>query len=162
MGTTPAKKDIAVQDGQAITGEAATWKGTPYKLNGPAAMKAIGGDCSGTTLKIYQVAKFPYEYKMAHDFPDYATASGLFRELAVGEMKQDGDILSWHNHMAIYCTFAADPDDATTQRQRKDGKGTWTQNNDMWTASKPGGPAYATAEMRWWRPDAPRVFRYQK
>ncbi len=162
MGSTTQKNDISAQDGQTITAEAATWKGTPYKLNGAAAMKGVGGDCSGTTQKIYDASKFPYEYKMAHDFPDYAVSSGRFRELAAGEAKQDGDVLSWSNHMAIYCSFASDPDDATTIRQRKDGKGTWVQNNDMWTASHPGGPAYAPAELKWWRTDPPRVFRYCK
>jgi hypothetical protein len=81
-------------------------------------------------------------------FPDYALKSGLFRELGSGEDKQDGDILSWSNHMAIYCTFAADTENATTPRVNKNGS-KWTQNNDMWTASHPDGPTYAPAEMRW-------------
>jgi hypothetical protein len=162
MGSVAPKKDITATDGQTITAEAATWKGTPYKANGAGAIKGVGGDCSGTTQKIYSTAKFSYDYRMTSEFPAYALSSGLFRELKAGEIKQDGDILSWHNHMAIYCTFKGDPDDATTKRKRKDGQGTWTQNNDMWTASKPDGPPYAAAEMRWWRPDAPRVFRYQK
>jgi hypothetical protein len=161
MGSTTQKKDISVEDGQKITAEAATWKGTPYKLNGAAAMKGVGGDCSGTTQKIFEAAKFPYPYTMAGDFAKFALDKGPFRELTAAETKQDGDILSWSNHMAIYATFAGDPDDAVTVRFNKNGT-KWNQKNDMWTASKPDGPAYGPAELRWWRQDAPRVFRYQK
>ena len=156
-----AGKDISVDDGGLIVAEAATWKGTPYKLIGPASMKGVGGDCSGTTLKIYVAAGFPFDYQMTHDFPDYALKSGKFRELAAGDQKQDGDVLSWSNHLAIYCTFASDKDDATTPRINKNGT-KWTQRNDMWTASKPDGPPFGPAEMRWWRTDLPRVFRYTK
>jgi hypothetical protein len=166
-GAEAKKKDISVDEGKSIVAEAATWKGTPYMLNGPGAIKGLGGDCSGTTQEIYQAAQCPYTYRQAKEFPEYALKSGLFRELGASDQKQEGDILSWSSHMAIYSSFASDPTNATTERLRKDGKGTWTQRNDMWTAShlgtasRPSNP-YAPAERRYWRPDAPRVFRYQK
>ena len=160
-GTAPAKKDISAEEGTTIAIEAATWKGTPYSLNGQASAKGIGGDCSGITYRIYSAAHFPYPYLSSGTFRTDAVTNGLFRELAPTEAKQDGDILSWPNHMAIYSTFAKDLDNATTARVTKSGS-PWTQRNDMWTASHPGGPGFAAAEMRWWRSDAPKVFRYQK
>jgi cell wall-associated NlpC family hydrolase len=161
MTPEPKKGDISADAGKRIVTEAASWKGTPYLLNGPQAAKGVGGDCSGTTQQIYQAADCPYSYQTAHNFAAYAASSGLFRELGAGELKQEGDILYWSNHMAIYSSFALDPDDATTKRTNAKGQN-WTQRNDMWTASHPDGPPYSPAEMRFWRPDAPRVFRYQK
>ena len=157
-----AKRDISIDDGRRIVTEAASWKGTPYVLNGALATKGVGGDCSGTTYKIYLAVQCTYNYQAAHGFPAYALQSGLFRELDAGEQRQDGDILSWPNHMAIYLSFASDPDDATTQRSNKATGHQSTQKNDMWTASKPDGPAYGPAALCYWRPDAPRVFRYRK
>lgn len=164
MASTPDKKDISTEEGKSITAEAATWKSTPYKLVGPTSTKAVGGDCSGITQKIYTAAHFPYTYTQAPDFPAYAIKSKLFRALTDGEAKQDGDILCWPNHVAIYSTFKGDPGNATTIRRQKSGKGTWVQVNDMWTASHPdpGSYAFGPAQLKWWRPDAPKVFRYQK
>ena len=162
MSAEAKKKDISIFDGGLIVSEAATWKGTPYRLNGTGASKGAGGDCSGTTYKIYSAAGFPYSYQVAHDFPSYALKSGLFRELSVADQKQDGDILSWPNHLAIYSSFATDKANATRERINERSGEKWLQKNDMWTASKPDGPPYSAAEMKYWRGDAPRVFRYQK
>jgi hypothetical protein len=156
-----SKKDISAVEGSAIVAEAKTWKDTPYALKGPSSDKGTGGDCSGTTFKIYSTAKCPYTYQIAASFEDYALESGLFRELSDDEKNQEGDILSWPNHMAIYSSFASDPENATKERTNASGT-KWTQRNNMWTASHPGGAAYGPAEMRFWRPDEPRVFRYQK
>jgi len=161
VGFAGRRKDISIDDGRRIVSEAASWKGTPYRLNGPRAIKGVGGDCSGTTYKIYLAAQCPYTYQTAHGFPAYALKSGLFRELGAGEQRRDGDILSWPNHMAIFSSFALDPDNASRQRTNKYGQ-KWTQTNDMWTASMQGGPPYAPAELRFWRPDAPKLFRYLK
>ena len=152
--------DISVNDGKLITTEAAKWKGTPYKLIGSGSQKGAGGDCSGTTQKIFEAAKCSYKYQMASSFATYASGCGLFRELGPKDTKQDGDILSWSNHMAIYCSFADDVTNATTSRLTKGHS--WTQHNNMWTASHPDGPDYAPAELRYWRTDTPKVFRYQK
>jgi hypothetical protein len=160
-GTIAERVDLSPADGQALTAEAATWEGTPYSLLGAGSVKGVGGDCSGSTWLIYKAAGFPYEYQQAAGFAAYALRTGLFRELAGGDARQDGDILSWPNHMAIVSTFVADPAHATTARTNRAGH-PWTQKNDMWTASHPGGPAYACAELRFWRNDPPRVFRYQK
>jgi hypothetical protein len=160
-GTT--RKDIPLNDARHIVAEAATWKGTPYALTGESSAKGVGGDCSGTTYRIYRAAGCPYRYQTSHDFRTSAVKSGLFRELRSGEAAQDGDILSWPGHMAIYCSFAADAANATTERVNKQGD-TWTQKNDMWSASHPGAdaPPYAPAEMRWWNLGTPKVFRYQR
>lgn len=155
------RSDIGFADGQRITDEASTWDETPYALLGPKSVKGVAGDCSGTTFLIYRAAGFPYEYQTAGTFAEYALKSGLFREVRIGEKNQDGDILSWPNHMAIYATFQNDKAHAITPRLSKNGR-KWVQQNDMWTASHPNGAAYGPAELRWWRPDPPRVFRYQK
>jgi cell wall-associated NlpC family hydrolase len=165
--STANKNDVPIDAGRKIVAEAKAWKGTPYLLVGNASAKGTGGDCSGSTQKIYKAAGFPYEYRNSGTFPAYAAKSGLFRELREKEVRQDGDILSWPGHMAIYSTFATDPDNARTERVNKQGQ-TWIQNNDMWTASHPPRntddipPPYSPAEMRFWKLGPPRVFRYQR
>ena len=154
-------QDISVDDGFWITKAAAAWKGTQYSLVGARSVQGVGGDCSGSTWRIYAAAGFPYEYQATGTFPAYVRKTGRFRELDANERRQDGDILYWPNHMAIYSTFAKDQADATTPRVNKQNHA-WTQKNDMWTASHPGGQVYGPAELHFWRPDAPRVFRYVK
>lgn len=154
-------QDISVADGFRITKAAAAWKGTQYSLVGAHSVRGVGGDCSGSTWLIYAAAGFPYEYQATGTFLAYVRKTGRFRELGANERRQDGDILYWPNHMAIYSTFAMDQADATTPRINKQHHA-WTQKNDMWTASHPGGQVYGPAELRFWRPDAPRVFRYVK
>lgn len=153
-------KDISVLAGQRITAEAATWNGTPYSLAGSASVKGQGGDCSGSTYLIYQAAGFRYEYHTAGEFADYAADSGLFRELSAGEKKQDGDILSWSSHVAIYSTFSSATEGSFGKTQRLNSKGQpWTQVNDMWTAHHSGGSPYSSAALKYWGNSAPRVFR---
>lgn len=154
-------RDISHTEALKITTEAATWDGTPYSLRGPDSVKSVAGDCSGSTFQIYRDAGFPYAYQQAAAFQAYAVHSGLFRQLGVGEAMQDGDILSWSNHMALYATFKDAPAKAKTQRVNAHGK-TWTQENDIWTASHPNGAAYGPAALKFWRPDPPKIFRYQK
>lgn len=148
MATPEAKSYISAADGTLITTEAASWKGTPYALVGNNSTKGEtgGGDCSGTTCKIYAAAGFRYEYQSTEAFPNYVLKSGLFRKLDPGDAMQDGDLLYWSDHMAIYSTFmsAAESLFKTTPRTNKAGQ-PWTQHNDMWTASRPGGP---TAQAR--------------
>lgn len=159
--SSPALKDISVADGYLITKAAAAWKGTPYSLVGARSVEGVGGDCSGSTWLIYAMAGFRYEYQSTATFLAYVRKTGRFRELRTNEQRQDGDILFWPDHMAIYSTFATDQADATTARINKQHHA-WTQKNDMWTASHPGGQVYGPAELRFWRPDKPRVFRYVK
>src|SRR5262249_14834780 len=99
--------DITSDEGQRITLEALSWKGTRDALVGDGSRKGHSGDCSGTTNKIYVAAGFPYDYRSAGTFEAYATSSGLFRKVREDEPRQDGDILLWDDHMAIYSTFSS-------------------------------------------------------
>jgi hypothetical protein len=158
--------DITLEDGRLITGEALAWKGTVYALVGDRSIKGHSGDCSGSTNKIYSKAGFSYEYRSVATFEAYAGSSRLFRKLRDDEQKQDGDILLWEDHMAIYSTFSA-PLEApfrTTARVNKQNKKEvhWTQVNDMWTASHTGGPAYGAGASKYWKDDAPDSYRFVK
>ena len=151
--------DITPEQGKAIVKAAAAWEGTPYALVGIASRQGTGGDCSGSTWQIYKAAGFDYEYQPTGSFPGYAIRSRHFREVPASEAKQEGDILYWSGHMAIYTSFADDPPHHTTPRVTKKGV-KWTQVNDMWSATHPDGPAYGPGASKFFRSDAPRVFRY--
>jgi cell wall-associated NlpC family hydrolase len=159
--TGETNKDISAESAKKIVTEAATWKGTPYQLLGAMSVKSRGGDCSGTTCKIYGAAGLAFNYSDSGHFASYALSSGLFREVLASETRQDGDILSWSSHMAIYCSFAEDAINASTDRVSKKGA-RFKQINDMWTAFHSGGDAYGPFKLGYFRTDAPRVFRYQK
>jgi hypothetical protein len=62
--------------------------------------------------------------------------------------------------MAIYTSFSMDKDNATTARTNA--QGPWTQVNDMWTATRPGGGAYQPGKISYFRSELPTVWRYQK
>ena len=160
MATPPPNKDISSIIGARIVAEAATWKGTPYKLIGAASKKGEGGDCSGTTCLIYSAAQCPYSYQSTVSFITYSSNSALFRLLADDEQKQEGDILHWPGHMAIYSSFASDPDNSTTARTTNKGVN-YTQFNDMWSATHTDGPPYGPNRMEYFKPGKPKVFRYQ-
>ena len=129
---------------------------------GDKSVKQNGGDCSGSTYKIYDKAGFPYDYSNSANFQSYAISSGLFREIGIGEANQDGDILSWTNHMAIFSKFFDDKINANTSRIKKGGHA-WIQSNDMWTATKPNGPVYQPNNIHYFKGGVqPKVFRYQK
>ena len=164
MGAPEVKPGVSAENGALISSEAASWMGTPYALVGNNSTKGEtgGGDCSGTTCKIFAAAGFLYDYQATATFPTYAMRTGLFRELDPGESKQSGDLLYWSDHMAIYSTFmsASEAGFKTTPRTNKKGQ-PWTQYNDMWTASHPGGSAYrASAILYSGKPTAPRIFRW--
>lgn len=158
--TQTTRRDITANEALPLIKEAATWKGTSYSLRGASSVKGVAGDCSGTTFLIYRAAGFPYDYQPSGTFPTYARHSGIFRLLASDEPVQVGDVLSWPNHMAIYAGSALQKEDATTARVNASGK-SWTQHNDIFTATRPNGPAYMPASLRYWRPDPPKIYRYQ-
>ena len=162
-GETQGNSDISIGDGKKIVKEAATWAGTPYKKNGAAASKGAdkGGDCSGTTYRIYAVAGFPFTYNATATFAKYAKTSGRFRivDTATEEM-QVGDLLLFAEHMAIYAAFANGDANSKTERTNKSGKGSWSQSNDIWTATNPKGDPYQASKMSYF--GVPRVYRYQK
>jgi cell wall-associated NlpC family hydrolase len=96
--------DISADEGAKITAEARTWKDTPYKLVGAGSIKGSGGDCSGSSWRIYTAAGLPYEYRSTSTFIDYVNKTKRFRELRGNEAMQEGDLLFWPDHMAIYFT----------------------------------------------------------
>jgi len=151
--------DITPEQGAAVVRAAAAWAGTPYALVGAASVRGQGGDCSGSTWRIFEAAGLPYEYQPTGSFAAYARRSGRFRELRADEPRQEGDVLFWPGHMAIATSFADDPAHASTPRTNARGAA-WTQVNDMWSATRPGGAAFGPNATRWFRQDAPRVFRY--
>ncbi len=161
MATNDGTNDISPADGVKLVQEAKTWKDTPYALVGSASVKGIHGDCSGSSWRIYSAAGFEYDYRNSASFPVYAIESKKFRKLGVMEEKQEGDMLVWSDHMAIYTSFSADRENATTPRVNA--KGTrWTQQNDMWTATHPGGGPYQPGKMSYFKPTPPAVYRFQK
>ena len=154
--------DITPEQGRKITAEAMTWKDTPYSLVGDKSIKGQGGDCSGSTFLIYAKCELPYPYQDTSKFASYADTSGRFRKLDGKEARQDGDILLWDEHMAIYSTFKAalEAPLRTTARVNKAGK-PWTQINDMWTAHHTDGPPYGTAASKYFEDgDIPDTYRY--
>lgn len=166
MATPETKPCISATQGAIITTEAVSWKDTPYGLVGNGLMKGKNGsgDCSGTTWKIYSATGFTYDYQSTAIFQKYAMDSGLFCKLGPAEAMQDGDILYWSDHMAIYSTFTsiAESQVRTTSRTNKQGK-PWTQYNDMWTASHPGGLPYRASAIKYsGKMAAPQVYRWLK
>ena len=154
--------DITAAQGRLIVLEAMSWADTPYSLVGNGSIKGQGGDCSGSTWRIYTAAGFAYDYRSTGAFASYAATSGLFRKLRDNEARQDGDILLWSEHMAIFSTFTS-PLEAplrTTPRVNRNHR-PWTQVNDMWTAHYTGGPAYGTgASQNFSATETPDVYRW--
>jgi hypothetical protein len=161
MATNDGANDISLADGAKLVQEAKAWKGTPYALVGSNSVKGINGDCSGSSWRIYSAAGFVYDYRNSASFPAYAIESKKFRKLEVTEAKQEGDMLVWSDHMAIYTSFISDTANATTPRVNAKGTA-WTQHNDMWTATRPGGGPYQPNKMSYFKPTPPAVYRFQK
>lgn len=161
MPLPSVNRDISAADGAKIVEEAKGWKGTPYKLVGAGSIKNDGSDCSGSSWRIYTAVGFPYVFQASATFLGYVEEKKRFRQLATTDAKQEGDLLHWSDHMAIYTSFADDKDNAVTNRVNAAGQA-WKQINDMWTATHPGGLAYRPDKMSYFKTSPPRVFRYQK
>ena len=151
-------KFITEEEGWKIVAAAKTWEGTPYKLVGAASVKGKGGDCSGSTNKIFVEAGFPYPYQSTTMFAAYARSTNRFRKIDPATVPlQPGDVLLWEGHMAIYAPFTED-DPRSDTGVVKDGK---KMKNDMYTAfnshaNKPYGPY----NIKTFRGDKPTVYRY--
>lgn len=153
-----AGRQVSAAEGERIVAEAAQWTGTPYSLIGNASQRGVGGDCSGSTNKIYIAAGFPYTYQATSSFIGYVTTTHRFVEITDGK-KQPGDILWWPGHVAVYAEFAET--DPNYQTSHAGAHGTYKTTNNMWTATHPGGEPYEPHDYRKFRPgQAPRVFRY--
>ncbi len=156
-----AGRAITKAEGQRLVAAAAEWAGTPYSLVGSRSERGVGGDCSGSTNKIYTAAGFPYVYQSSGAFRGYVSSTHRFVEISLGagETPQPGDILWWPGHMAIYAEFDdGDPNKITSHVGRG---GTYKTTNNMWTAFNSSGDPYGPYDYKKFRPgETPRVFRY--
>lgn len=161
-----AGRFITATEGWKIVQVAKSWTGTPYapvvkagvtvpgseKYIGGGAVKGKGGDCSGSTWKIYAEAGFPYGsyintalfVNRAATEPDFMSAwlqklVGSDKNFVKGQhyfkkvsVQQVGDIGWWHNgkigdeaagHMAIY-----DINAGKTEPNKVDGN-VWSATN---------------------------------
>jgi hypothetical protein len=149
---------ITPEDGWKIIKVAETWEGTPYSLVGNASTKGVGGDCSGSTNKIFVEAGFPYPYQMTSSFAEYARKSNRFREIDRTKVEmQAGDVLLWPGHMAIYAPFP----DGHKKRDTGVMKHGQKKYNNMYTAfnSRTNTP-YGPYNIETFRNDPYKVFRY--
>lgn len=149
---------ISEADGWRVVAAAATWEGTPYSSIGGKSVKGKGGDCSGTTNKIFIEAGFPYPYKQTSTFADYAKLSNRFREIDPKKnAMQPGDVLLWSGHMAIYAPFP----EGHSKRDTGVIKGGKKKMNNMYTAfNRNTDTPYGPYNIETFRSDAYRVYRY--
>jgi cell wall-associated NlpC family hydrolase len=136
---------ITEAEGWKIVKAAEGWEGTPYSMVGANSVKGVGGDCSGSTNKIFVEAGFPCKYQTSRSITDYILATHRFRQVAGTEQDplQAGDMIVWPGgHIAVHVPFAAgDPHE----------KNKYGQKNDMWSAYYPGGPTYGAARTQGFR-----------
>lgn len=151
---------ISEDEGWKIVAIAATWEGTPYSLVGGGSVKNVGGDCSGTTNKIYIEAGFPYTYQSSANFASYSQATNKFRKIDTSkEPMQAGDILLWPGHIAIYAPFPEGHPKYFTG-VIKHGK---KMPNNMYTAfNQRTNTPYGVYNIEAFRGDAYTVYRYFK
>ncbi len=148
-------RPLTAEEGWRVVTAAKEWEGTPYSLIGAASKRGVGGDCSGTTHKIYGEAGFPYPYKMTSSFKEFAESTHQFSP--VTGAPQAGDVLLWSGHMAIYAPFPDGDPRQDTGLMKKGVK----QKNDMYTAFNPRtGDSYAPYSSVVFRGDAYTVWRH--
>jgi cell wall-associated NlpC family hydrolase len=113
--TASQARDVTAAEGERIVAEAALWKDTPYadqphlqppgpyrQYNGAGAERGVGGDCSGSTWKVYGAAGFPYTYRASGQWSQAVNSGHIpFRRLSEGEAGQAGDVLQFNGHLAI-------------------------------------------------------------
>ncbi|WP_338768321.1 hypothetical protein [Massilia sp. METH4] len=151
-------KFITEAEGWKIVEIARSWEGTPYSLIGAASVKKVGGDCSGSTNKIFIEAGFPYPYQSTANFAAFARKTNRFRKIDKTKTPlQAGDVLLWPGHMAIYAPFPeGDPrrDTGVVKRGAR-------MANNMYTAfnSRRNVP-YGPYNIETFRGDAYEVYRY--
>ena len=103
-------QDLAVDRARIATLESLTeaWMGTKHvnrknKLAGPNSTIHDGGDCTGSSWKIYGGWGVSYGYTETAKFEESADNGQIpFRKLVPDEPKQIGDAVIWPGHMGIY------------------------------------------------------------
>lgn len=151
-------KFITEEEGWKIVEAAKSWEGTPYKSLGEKSSRQYGGDCSGTTNKIYTEAGFPYPYQSTMRFADYVGKTHRFREIVPAvQAMQVGDIILWPGHMAIFAPFKEGDlrrDTGVVLHGKK-------MENNIYTAfNAHKNKGYGPYNMQTFRSDAYTVYRY--
>ena len=112
----PVVRDVSATEGAAIVAQAALWKDTPYadqphlqpagpyqQYNGNRAERGVGGDCSGSTWKIYEAAGLAYSYRASGAWASSVDSAQIpFRRLSAEESLQLGDVLRFSGHLAVF------------------------------------------------------------
>lgn len=98
-----AHETLSADKGQKIVDNASSWEGTRYAgsdsdYSGPDAKRLVGGDCSGITHAAYESSGYHYPYMPASKFVE-TSGDGYFAKIST---PQNGDIIGWENHLAIY------------------------------------------------------------
>lgn len=89
---------------------------------------------------------FPFMRVSTSEFKNVNVKSGQF---VLVPKPQPGDIILWGGHMAIY-----DPEPGKTCGCSE------SEDADMWTAFRSGGPKYDAFSVKKWRKDKPEYYRY--
>jgi hypothetical protein len=149
---------ITEAEGWKIVEAAKAWEGTPYRLVGANSVRHVGGDCSGTTNKIFAAAGFSYRYQSTANFAAYVEKSLRFRKInPASQALQAGDILLWPGHMAIYAPFPESDfrrDTGVVLRGER-------MVNNMYTAfNTHSNKGYGPYNIPTFRRDAYKVYRY--
>jgi cell wall-associated NlpC family hydrolase len=144
-GSTASERDISARDKEKILRAAKEWEGTPYAprntpLAGDKAKKKEGGDCSGSTHRIFDEAELGYKYTDSSSFSEAVKSGKIpFRKVETNEI-QPTDIVVFEGvgHMAIYAG-----------------------NGNVYSARRTGGHPYGVYPMQWFGANR-SYYRYQK
>jgi cell wall-associated NlpC family hydrolase len=144
-GSTANERDISARDKEKVLEAADDWLGTPYAprntlLAGGQAKKKEGGDCSGSTNRIFDEAGLGYKYTESTKFSEAVKNGKIpFRKVEADEI-QPTDVVVFEGvgHMAIYAG-----------------------NGNVYSARRTGDNPYGVYPMQWFGANR-SYYRYQK